>query len=289
MLRTVFIGSPNRFTQLLVHWLSKRTDLAGVVWTTSAHWALSPAGRVQFLTRRLKRVGFAGALNEALCYLVSRRLLVSGEDVFQRRLVDSYSSEYGPPEWNGDSITTDNINSRESLGFLRQRCPEIALAMCINEYFGRKLREIPRKGIFLWHEGIIPEYRGLYSPFWALHNGEPEMLGYSLIHINDRYDEGDLYLQGTVKNVDPMNDSLLYIGHKAILDSLPGVELLLRALEEGNAQPISTEGRKARSYTYPGITHWIELRLRLHNLAKQAPAGSQLESAHALKDPQVGS
>jgi hypothetical protein len=33
MLKTIFIGSKNDFDEMLVHWLSRRTNLVGVVWT----------------------------------------------------------------------------------------------------------------------------------------------------------------------------------------------------------------------------------------------------------------
>lgn len=260
MLRCVFVGSPNRFTMLLVHWLSKHTDLAGAVWTTSAHWALTLAGKVEFARRRANRFGLLKAADEALYYLLAKKILNHFGEHYQHRLVQTYVRQYGSPEWQGASIRTDSINSQEVIRFVRECSPDLIMSMCINEFFQREIREIPRLGAFLWHEGIIPEYKGLYSPFWAMRNREPEMLGYTVLRMNHRYDEGEVYLQGPVSEVNPQEDSPSFIGHKAILDSLPAVEQLFRDLNNGTAKPIPIQGRKSMSYTYPGLTDWIRIR-----------------------------
>ena len=59
----------------MVHWLAKHTDLRGVVWTSSAHWATSISGKVQFAKRRLKRVGLLKTIDEAMFYALSKNVL----------------------------------------------------------------------------------------------------------------------------------------------------------------------------------------------------------------------
>src|SRR5208282_469764 len=266
MLRCIFIGSPNRFTELMIHWLSKHALLTGVVWTYSAHWAKSLSGRIRFAQKRLHRFGVRKTVNEALYYLLSKNFLNESGESFQSRLCDAYSREYGEPVWQGESIDTNDINSTEVLRFVRERSPDLIMSMCINEFFRRELRGIPRLGAFLWHEGLVPEYKGLYSPFWAIHNGEPEMLGYTVLRMNGRYDEGEVFLQDRVTGVHPRTDSPLYIGHKAILESLPHVASLFEDLEKGTAKPIIIRGRESGSYTYPGLTDWLRFRKRLREL-----------------------
>ncbi|GAC1683917.1 MAG: hypothetical protein PVS2B2_23040 [Candidatus Acidiferrum sp.] len=210
-------------------------------------------------------------MDEALYYVISKKLLNHSGERFQSRLVDTYVSKYGVPEWKGHSIWTDDINSKEVINFVRECSADLIMSMCINEFFQREIREIPPLGTFLWHEGIIPEYKGLYSPFWAIHNREPEMLGYTVLRMNGQYDKGEVYLQGRVTEVNAQTDSPPYIGHKAILDSLPGVARMFEELETGMAKPITIEGREAASYTYPGLTDWIRFRKRT---ALETTAGS---------------
>jgi hypothetical protein len=269
MLRCIFVGSPNRFTELIVHWLSKHCDLTGVVWTYSAHWAKSVSGRVEFAKKRVSRFGALKTLDESLYYLLSKNFLNETGEPFQSRLCDAYARTYGFSEWHGDSIDTKDINSVEVLGFVRKHSPDLIMSMCINEFFRKEIRKIPRLGAFLWHEGLVPEYKGLYSPFWAIHNGEPEMLGYSVLRMNGRYDEGEVFLQGPVTDADPVRDSPVYIGHKAILDSLPGVARLFDDLENGTAKSIKLQNRKEGTYTYPGLTDWIRFRSRIRALDRE--------------------
>ena len=266
MLRCIFVGSPNRFTELIVHWLSKHTQLAGVVWTYSAHWAKTFSGRANFAKKRLNRFELRKTADETLYYLLSKNFLNETGEPFQSRLFNAYVDQYGQPEWQGDSIDTRDINSKEVLDFVGQRSPDLIMSMCINEFFRQEIRQLPRLGAFLWHEGIVPEYKGLYSPFWAIHNGQPEMLGYTVLRMNGRYDEGDVWLQDRVTAVNPRTDSPVYIGHKAILDSLPRVAILFEELETGTAKPIVTQGRLHGSYTYPGLTDWMRFRKQLRVL-----------------------
>jgi hypothetical protein len=282
MLRCIFVGSPNRFTDLMVHWLSRHTDFVGAVWTSSAEWAKTFPKTLQFAQRRVARFGLAKTFNEICYYWLSRKLLKDHGEPFQTRLYNDYVQAHGRPSWQGDSIRTDNINSPQVVNFVRERHPDVIMSMCINEFFKREIRDLPRLGSFLWHEGIVPEYKGLYSPFWAMHNCESEMLGYSVLRMNGRYDEGEVYLQGRATGINPKTDSPLYIGHKAILDSLPGVAILLDQLERGIAKPLSLEGRPSGTYTYPGLTDWIRMRWRLRGSNGELPEAQTVEPGGPL-------
>ncbi len=278
MLRSIFIGSPNRFTELIVHWLSKHSLLAGVVWTYSSYWHKSLSGQLKFTQKRLNRFGVLKTLDETLYYLLYRFFLNESGEPFQSRLCDAYSHEYGQPDWHGESIDTHDINSPDVLRFVRERSPDLIMSMCINEFFRCELREIPRLGAFLWHEGLVPEYKGLYSPFWAIHNGQPEMLGFTVLRMNGRYDEGEVFLQGRVLDVDPRSDSPIYIGHKAILESLPHVANLFSDLEQGTTTTISTQGRQPGYYTYPGLSDWFSFRRAVQLLRNNHAGNPELNS-----------
>jgi len=196
MLRTLFIGSKNAFDQVLVHWLAQRTDLVGVIWTHSTAWQRSWQGRLSFTQKRLKRYGPLKILDELLFYLYYHTVLSKNDHIeLTQKVIEPYWAKH-TGGWEGDSIFTLDVNTPEVIAFLEKRKPDLALAMCINNYFGKKVRRIPKNGIFLWHEGITPEYKGLYSPFWAVHNLDFDRIGYTLLQMNDKYDAGTIYVQG---------------------------------------------------------------------------------------------
>lgn len=274
MLRTVFIGSHNEFDELLVDWLAQRTDLRGVVWTSSTEWQRTLGGKLEFARRRARRHGLRKAIDEAAFYVVFHRLLKGRDDrALRARVIDPYESRHRRPHWRGDAITAGNVNEPHVLSFLREREPDLALAMCITNYFEEEIRSIPGLGVFLWHEGFTPEYKGLYSPFWAAHNLDFERIGYTLLRMSDEYDAGQVYAQGPARDVDPVRHGHLYMGHKAIWDSLPDVERLFARLERGEAQPIDRTAAEPGMYTYPGLTDLIRQRVRL---ARQARGGRSL-------------
>jgi hypothetical protein len=120
---------------------------------------------------------------------------------------------------------------------------------------------------------VTPEYKGLYSPFWAAHNLDFDRIGYTLLRMNDEYDAGQVFAQGGAREVNPLRHGHLYMGHKAIWDSLPDVERLFGEVERGEAEPIDRSGAEAGMYTYPGLSDLVRQRLRFRRLARQK-AGS---------------
>jgi hypothetical protein len=249
---------------MLLHWLSRHSEVVGAVWTDTVNWSKTLKGKLGFLGRRLRRRGIFGTINEMLFYSYFHRFIQPREEAkLQRTVIDPYWAEHGNARWQVPSITVSDLNTPEVWSFVEKLQPDLAFAMCINNYFGKKLRSLPRLGVFLWHEGITPEYKGLYSPFWAVHNLDFANVGYTLLRMNDSYDAGEVFVQGTVADVDFVRHHHTYIGHKAIVDSLPQVKNFLTALERGEAKPIERIGAKGKNYTYPGISDFICQRLRL--------------------------
>jgi hypothetical protein len=270
VLRSVFIGSRNRFDEALVHWLAQRTELAGVVWTAS--WRRSRAGRLAFARRRLRRRGVLKTLDEALFHVYfHRRLMPAEQERLEAAVLRPYRERHGELRWTGDALATDDVNAPEVCAFLEARRPDVAFAVCVNEYFGERVRSIPQHGTFLWHEGITPEYKGLYSPFWAVHELDFERVGCTLLRMNAEIDAGEVFVQGRAQGIDPRRHHHVFLGHKAIWDSLPAVERFLAELEAGRALPLDRAGAPARSFTYPGLSDFVRQRRRLRSLDSRAP------------------
>ena len=63
-------------------------------------------------------------------------------------------------------------------------------------WVGKLIRNIPKDGIIIGgHPGITPVYRGAHSSFWAIYNQEENKIGYSIFHIDESVDAGDLIFQ----------------------------------------------------------------------------------------------
>jgi len=264
MLRTGFIGNENFFDRAICEWLGGHTDLALVIWTNQLSWGSSGrSGRLRRVGRRfLKRVkqrGILRTLDEALYYVLYRSFLQRGEGRRLLQLVDDLPrfprrSLSLVPQIRPRSIADPTVAQS-----IRKASLDALFATCIDVRLPDPIIDAPRLGSFLWHEGIAPEYRGVYSPFWGLVRGDYENLGYTLLRMTSRLDGGENYVQGRVVGVDPGRDWHSYIGHKAILDSLQQVERFLIDLEAGRHRPIRRDGALDALYSYPTATGLLKI------------------------------
>jgi Methionyl-tRNA formyltransferase len=267
MLKTGFIGRDNEFNRLICSWLSQHTDLEVIVWTSAMAWSKGTAlQRVRKTTRRFlqraRKMGLPRAINEIGFYALYGVFLLRPE---QERLHEAVEECEVHPRRRLESIRQlrpGSIKSPELAAALKSARLDAMFSMCIDVYLPQAVRDAARHGIFLWHEGITPEYRGVYSPFWALVNEDYRNIGYTLLKVNDKLDAGDIYIQARALTLDPTRDWHTYIGHKAILESLPEVEIFLEQLESGRARPIARPNAVDGFYSYPTATALLRLAFR---------------------------
>jgi hypothetical protein len=256
VLKTGFIGNENFFDRFICEWLSEHTDLRLILWTNRLSWSGSRSGGrgrrvLRRFAERARRRGPLRVANEALYFFLYRQFLQTQEVAKLKALVDRQPRRPRRPLSEIEQVLIDDVRSPELPARIAAHGLDALFAMCIDVYLPRQLIEAPRLGAFLWHEGITPEYKGVHSPFWALANREYDKLGYTLLKMNSRLDAGEVYVQGKVRDVDPKQDWHAYIGHKAILDSLPAVREFLGRLERGDQEPIVRPGAASGFYSYP--------------------------------------
>ena len=266
MLKTAFIGNENFYDEKICEWLSQHTDLSLIIWTDKMHWSFNgDGGRRQRVARRFaersKRYGTIRTANEFLYYLLYRAFVAQKDIPKVKQVVDSLKFYPKKDLSQIEQIRPDNIKSKELLTAIEAHELDAMFAMCVDVYMPTALINAPKYGTFLWHEGITPNYRGVYSPFWALVNKDYDNLGYTLLRMNSKLDAGEIYVQGRAEDIDLVNDWHSYIGHKAVLDSLPHVESFLGDLEANTHRPIDRSEEKDGYYSYPTATAFLKLVL----------------------------
>lgn len=258
-LRTAFIGNDNVFTRCLCEWLSEHTDLSIILFSNKLSWRTKHKylRSVNHVYHRRKRWGTIRALEEIAYYGVYRAFLIRSEEKLIKTALDTVPRRPRKPLTAIPQVMLQpgTLNSPELLRRLEALNLDAAFSMCIDAYLPEELTELPRHGTFLWHEGYTPEYRGKYAAFWALVNEDYGRLGYTLLRVNNRLDSGEIYVQGPVRDIDVRREwHAGYIGHKAVLDSLPEVKTFLSNLARGTHRPISRPGAEDRIYSYPTVT-----------------------------------
>ena len=113
------------------------------------------------------------------------------------------------------------------------------------EYFLLKKRifSIPRNGCINIHTGLVQEFRGVDSSFWALNKELPEAVGATIHYINRGIDSGNIIFQ-TRPELD-IKDTLEDIFLKTCLDSFEVLAKESVRILSGDigGLPLTTKGR----------------------------------------------
>ena len=273
MLKTAFIGNKNHYDEKICEWLSQHTDLSLIIWTDKLAWASNlPGAKKRIINRfvtRSRRHGKFRVIDEFAYYFLYRTFLAKAESAKIKKLLETTDMHPQKPLSEIRQVMPDDIKSEELQKIVESSNLDALFAMCIDVYLPQKLIEAPRSGTFLWHEGITPNYRGVYSPFWALVNKDYDNLGYTLLQMNSKLDAGEVYLQGKAEDIDVTRDWHSYIGHKAVLDSLFQAERFLKELEANEHRPIDRTHEEDGYYSYPTASALLKLALRRRFTARK--------------------
>lgn len=151
--------------------------LLGIVYLSRRHSRLSPPGNSPF--DRIKIFGPKTWLVRQFLGL-THRIRAPLKAFRMRAILNRYEIS---------NIETDDVNDPALLNHIRSLAPDLILSVLALQRFGPDLLRIPRIGCVNIHLGTIPEYRGLYSSFWVLYNGDDEF-GVTIHLMNGRMDAG---------------------------------------------------------------------------------------------------
>lgn len=235
--------------EVIEPWLASVSDLAGVVVIRNKRDRTFRRIRAE-----LRRSGVTGLLDVVAFRLYYKFLLADQESEKVNELVESTAAEY-PPTPDVPRITVDDPNSEATKQFLRERSPDAAIAR-IKVLLDEDVFSIPSSGTYVIHPGICPEYRNAHGCFWALANGEPERVGYTLLRIDEGIDTGPIYAQSGTE-FDAAEDGHLYIQYKVVADNLDEIATALQGAVDGTRGPIDVSGRDSDVWGQPRLTAYL--------------------------------
>lgn len=91
-------------------------------------------------------------------------------------------------------VYAGNINSPESLDFIRSLNPDVVISLASNQIFRAELLALPPRGCINLHTAMLPRYRGLMPLFWAMSNDDAEV-GVTAFLMNKGVDTGPILRQ----------------------------------------------------------------------------------------------
>ncbi|MFC1974502.1 methionyl-tRNA formyltransferase [Chloroflexota bacterium] len=121
----------------------------------------------------------------------------------------------------------NDINSRESLNFLKYLAPDIIISVAAPQIFRKELINLTRYTINI-HAALLPEHKGMMPSFWVLAEGE-EKTGITVHYVNEYIDKGEIILQKTIDitpqdTLHSLQSRVAKIGAVALLGALTKIE-----------------------------------------------------------------
>ena len=161
---------------------------------------------------------------------------------------------------------TKSYNSEKTISWIKQLSPDI-LVVHSEGWVNENVRKIPNKKIIIGgHPGITPYYRGAYSSFWALYNDDKDKIGYSIFHIDEGIDTGDLIFQEKINICN--DDSYMSIDWKLMRQiAIKQVQIiekyeLNKIIEKTKYKEIPQHSE----YPIPGLSHQLRFVVSRSNI-----------------------
>jgi folate-dependent phosphoribosylglycinamide formyltransferase PurN len=119
-------------------------------------------------------------------------------------------------DWGGSTHYTNNYSNKDTIHWLN-KCKADIFIVHSGYWIDKEVRHLPRKEIIIGgHPGLIQEYRGSNSAFWAIYNGFPSKIGYSVFLLTSEIDAGGLIEQNKIQI--EAGDSHVTLGWKGMLE-----------------------------------------------------------------------
>ena len=221
--RIVFIAQKNYFSEFLLDWLSQTANVSGVIWVSSERHTWR--ARVKRLGQRIHRHGLVRAVSELMWFCAVK--VIHGRDTrYLKDAIERIRKDQGIVQNHVASISVPSLSDAIVMNFLEERQPDILFAQCINEIIPPAVRSFAELGCYVFHEGILPRYRGKFCTHWAIRNRDYKWIGASVFKAEQVLDGGPVAF---TEKVYPQASGYghRWLGHKTLLLALPRLKMWL--------------------------------------------------------------
>lgn len=265
----------------LSRWLASFSNLVGMVVireTNQRMW--------KRIRREVKRVGFR-RFPDVLAFRLYYRLILATRDLkWQERRLRDLREAYAGPGPSIPVLYTSSPNSDEALHFIRNAEPDVIIARC-KTLLKENIFSIPKRGTFVMHPGICPEYRNAHGCFWALAKGDAARVGMTLLRVDKGVDTGAVYGYFTC-DFNEVEESHVVIQHRVVFDNLDALRHKFEEIYTNRAQTIDTSGRASATWGQPWLSRYLLWKWKARRRSKASvcsPAGAERTGVHTRLAP----
>ena len=160
------------------------------------------------------------------------------------RPINSVDIEAFAKNFHIDYFETSDINSSESLAFLREKSPDYVLSTW-PRLIGNEVLAVPRCFVVGSHPADLPRNRGRHPLHWTIDLGIKETK-LTFFIMDQAIDSGDILLQVPIK-IDE-SDSIVDLNEKVFNAAGIAIQQLLACLSDYSNHPAQVQDHKAASF-----------------------------------------
>lgn len=149
----------------------------------------------------------------------------------------------------------NDINSEKTKVLIKTINPQLG-AVVGTSIIKQETINLFSKCILNIHTGILPEYKGLRSEFWALYNKEYDNLGVTIIKIDNGIDTGNIAMQDKIK-YEKFDDEFKLRCKNIML----GVKVMIKAVKNFSRLKFIKQ-KNGAYYSNPSMIKSILLKIR---------------------------
>jgi Formyl transferase len=245
----------------IARWLASFTDLAGVVLIDEPK-----SYGLRRIEREIKRIGLARFLDVVAFRLYYLLFLARADRRWLDERLRAICARYPDVPASTEILTTADPNGADVKAFLERIRPDVMVARC-KRILKAAIFEIPRRGTFVLHPGVCPEYRNAHGAFWALAQRDLSNVGLTLLKIDAGVDTGPVYGYFSC-DYDEVAESHIVVMTRLALDNLDALRERLLAACAGTATPLDTAGRRSAVWGQPWLTAYLKWKRAARNHAR---------------------
>jgi folate-dependent phosphoribosylglycinamide formyltransferase PurN len=153
-----------------------------------------PPSRLRMLSRRARRLGIWEALGQAVFVMAVAPVLRRRARRRIAAIVREHSLDLSPPKVVPHHVRS--INSEAARGLMREIDPSVVVVNG-TRIIGRKTLACVDAVFMNMHAGITPLYRGVHGGYWALADGNNDLVGTTVHVVDEGIDTGRVIGQAT--------------------------------------------------------------------------------------------
>jgi len=249
--KIIILAGKSKSTNIVYNALSKDFDIEKII-------IEEPISRIEFIKRRIKRLGLIKVLGQVLFEL----MVVPYLNVISYKRIQEIKKQYDlcdEPIEESKTIRVKSVNADETIVLLKNINPDIVVINGTRIISDKVLDSIKARFINM-HAGITPMYRGVHGAYWALVENNKQACGVTIHFVDKGIDTGKILEQGLITPT--FKDTFVTY---PVLQLAIGIPLLKKAINnvlEDHVEVKPYPEGKSTLWSHPTLWEYLWYRFR---------------------------